>query len=129
MPHFVIECSENILRDVNAEEIMDIVYQTAEASGLFAENDIKVRIRSYADYKLGEGKEDFLHVFAYIMEGRTSKQKADLSRKIIEALDGILPSLSILSMNVADFDRSSYCNKALIDPGNTKGDRHFKGSS
>jgi len=45
------------------EELMDTVYDTADATGIFATNDIKVRIQSYQHYKLGNNKSNFLHVF------------------------------------------------------------------
>ena len=125
MPHFVIECSENLLAQKSPAEIMQAVYDTAEATGLFAENDIKVRIRPYDLYLLGRDKTDFMHVFAYIMEGRSTEQKAGLSRKIIEKLNGLFPQLSVLSMNVSDFEKATYSNKALIHPQNTDGNRHF----
>jgi 5-carboxymethyl-2-hydroxymuconate isomerase len=59
------------------------------------------------------------------MEGRSTEQKADLSRKIIEKLNTLFPAISILSMNIYDFEKATYCNKALIDPLNSTGDRHF----
>ena len=125
MPHFIIECSENLLVQKRPEEIMQAVYDTAEATGLFAVNDIKVRIRPYALYRLGNDKTGFLHVFGHIMEGRTTEQKADLSRKIIEKLNLLFPGISILSMNVSEFEKATYCNKALVHPLNTDKNRHF----
>lgn len=125
MPHFVVDCSVDILKSVPPQAILDTVYEVADSTGLFAKNDIKVRINSYENYKLGEGKTNFLHVFAHIMEGRTTEQKAALSRKVIERLNVLLPDLSILSMNISDFELATYCNKAMIDPANSKKDRHF----
>ena len=125
MPHFVIECSENIIGQKTPEEIMQAVYDAAEETGLFASNDIKVRVRSFKYFKLGEGKKDFIHVFGRVMEGRTDEQKANLARRIIERLNGLFPDASILSINIGQFDRATYCNKALIYPLNTTGDRHF----
>lgn len=104
---------------------MQAVYEIAEATGLFAKGDIKVRINPYNYYKLGEGKNDFLHVFGNIMEGRSKEQKANLSTKIIERLNQLLPDLAILSMNVRDFEKDTYSNKSLINPLNTSKDRHF----
>jgi 5-carboxymethyl-2-hydroxymuconate isomerase len=125
MPHFIIECSEDVLSLKTPEEIMQTVYEVAEATGLFAKNDIKVRLMPYKYYKLGETKKDFIHIFGNIMEGRSNTQKADLSRRVIERLNEIFPSISILSMNIIDFDLSTYCNKSLINPLNEKKDRHF----
>jgi 5-carboxymethyl-2-hydroxymuconate isomerase len=125
MPHFVIECSESVLIQKSPEEIMQAVYEVAEATGLFAKGDIKVRINPYKYYKLGETKNDFLHIFGNIMEGRNEAQKADLSKKIIERLNQLLPDIAILSMNVRDFEMATYSNKSLINPLNVSGDRHF----
>ena len=125
MPHFIIDCSENILGEKSPAEIMEAVYSEAEATGLFALNDIKVRIRPFQHYKLGETKKDFIHIFGNIMEGRTRDQKADLSRRIIERLNLMFPDISILSMNIREFEFSTYCNKSLINPLNPSNDRHF----
>ena len=126
MPHFIIDCSENVLQHKTAAEIMQTVYDTAEATGLFVKNDIKVRINPFQYYKLGDTKTGFLHVFGYVMEGRSAQQKADLSKRIVATLNELLPGLSVISMNVSEFEKSTYCNKALLDPLNTHGDRHFQ---
>lgn len=125
MPHFIIDCSENIIEQKSPEEIMQAVYDAAEATGLFAENDIKVRLRPFRYFKLGEGKTDFIHIFGNIIEGRSVEQKENLSRKIIERLNETFPDVSILSINISEFEKATYCNKALIHPLNTAGDRHF----
>ena len=104
---------------------MQAVYDVAEASGLFAVNDIKVRLRPYQYFMLAKGKRDFIHIFGYIMEGRRTEQKENLSRRIIERLNEMFPGLSILSINIGEFEQATYSNKALIHPLNTTGNRHF----
>jgi len=104
---------------------MQAVYEVAEATGLFAANDIKVRLRPYRYFKLGEGKKDFIHIFGNIMEGRSTEQKANLSRKMMGRLNEMFPDISILSMNIREFEKASYSNKALIHPLNRNNDRHF----
>jgi 5-carboxymethyl-2-hydroxymuconate isomerase len=125
VPHFIIDCSENIIEQKSPEQIMQAVYDVAEATGLFAANDIKVRLRPYQYFKLGKGKRDFIHISANIMEGRSTEQKAELSRKIIETLNGMFPQISILSINICEFEKATYINKALIHPLNKTRDRHF----
>lgn len=125
MPHFIIDCSESVIHQKTPDEIMQAVYDAAEASGLFAENDIKVRLRPYQYFKLGENKKDFIHIFGNIMEGRSTEQKAALSRSIIERLNEMFPKLSILSINIREFEQATYSNKALIHPLNKANDRHF----
>jgi len=126
MPHFIIDCSENIFEQKSPEEIMQAVYDAAEAAELFAVNDIKVRLRPFQYFKLGAGKKDFIHIFGYVMEGRSIEQKANLSRKIIDRLNKMLPDISILSINISEFEKATYSNKALIHPLNITSDRHFK---
>jgi 5-carboxymethyl-2-hydroxymuconate isomerase len=125
MPHFIIDCSEDIIASIPPEEIMQVVYEVAESTKLFADNDIKVRINSYKHFKLGEEKNNFIHIFGYIMEGRTKEQRADLSKKIISRLNELFPNISILSMNISEFEKATYYNKAMLHPMNTSGDRHF----
>ncbi len=114
MPHFIIDCSENIIEQQSPEEIMRAVYDAAAATGLFAVDDIKVRLRPFQYFKLGEGKRDFIHIFGNIMEGRSTAQKENLSRKIIERLNEMFPDVSILSINIREFEKATYSNKALI---------------
>lgn len=125
MPHFIIDCSQDILQLRTPEELLDAVYETADTTGLFASNDIKVRLQPYQYYRLGTGKKNFLHVFGYIMEGRTTEQKAHLSRQISIRLSELLPEISFLSVNINDFEAATYSNKALINPENIDKDRHF----
>jgi len=125
MPHFIIDCSQDILLQRTPDELMDAVYEAADATGLFAPNDIKVRLQPYQYYRLGTGKKDFLHVFGYIMQGRTTDQKAGLSKQISIRLSELLPDISFLSVTISDFEAATYSNKALINPENTGKDRHF----
>lgn len=125
MPHFIIDCSENIIEQESPEAIMQAVYDVAEATGLFAVNDIKVRLRPYQHFKLGKGKRDFIHIFGFIMESRSTEQKENLSRRIIERLNEMFPAIAILSINIAEFEKATYSNKALIHPLNMTRDRHF----
>jgi 5-carboxymethyl-2-hydroxymuconate isomerase len=114
MPHFVIDCSEQIIKLKSPEGIMQNVYNTAESTQLFDEGDIKVRINPFKHYNIGNTKNDFIHIFANIMEGRTSDQKAYLSKAIISELKSMFPNVPIISMNIRDFEKATYCNKSMI---------------
>ena len=126
MPHFIIDCSREILQERTAEEIMNAVYETADSTELFAANDIKVRLRPFEYYQLGKSKKNFIHIFGYIMEGRSTGQKANLSRLIIKRMVELFPETSFVSMNIFDFDFDTYCNRSLINPENKNNDRHFE---
>lgn len=114
MPHFVVDCSENILRIHSPEEILRQIHDTAEATGLFKKGDIKVRIRAFEYYTVGNTKSDFVHVFGNIMEGRTTGQKANLSRQIVTKLKEMFPEVPVISINIREFEKATYSNRNLV---------------
>ena len=114
MPHFVIDCSKNIIQIKSPKEIIQKVYDTAESSDLFDKGDIKVRINPYEYYNIGNTKDDFIHIFANIMEGRNVSQKKQLSEKIISGLKIMFPNVPIISINIRDFEKATYCNKSMV---------------
>lgn len=118
MPHFVLDCSESILRLADPDELMRSVYVAAESTGLFARSGvggIKVRLNPYRHYLNVDGHEHFVHVFANIMEGRTQEQKRQLSTAIVRTLRERLPTVAIISLNVRDFEKATYCNALAIE--------------
>lgn len=114
MPHFVIHCSEQIIKLETPQNIMQKVYDTAKSTGLFIPDDIKVRINPFQYYNTGNTKDDFIHVFANIMQGRNTEQKANLSRQIVSELKTMFPQVPIISINIRDFEKATYCNKSMI---------------
>jgi 5-carboxymethyl-2-hydroxymuconate isomerase len=114
MPHFVIDCSENIFNLKTPEEILQAVYDVAESTDLFADGDIKVRINPFTYFKLGDGKKDFIHIFGNIMEGRSISQRSDLSNKMITKLKSMFPGVPIISINLSEFEKATYCNRSMI---------------
>ena len=114
MPHFVIDCSENIIKIKSPEEIIQKVYDTAESTKLFDKGDIKVRINPFEYYNIGNTKNDFIHIFANIMEGRTVSQKSNLSERIVAELKLMFPDVPIISINIRDFEKATYCNKSMV---------------
>ncbi|MCW3465859.1 5-carboxymethyl-2-hydroxymuconate Delta-isomerase [Chitinophaga nivalis] len=114
MPHFVIDCSAAILQQKTPEEIMQAVYDVAESTGLFADGDIKVRINPFTHFKLGPTKENFIHVFGNIMGGRSITQRSELSHLVISKLVQLFPDVPIISMNVQEFEKATYCNRSMI---------------
>lgn len=114
MPHFIIDCSDNITSLKSPFEIMQKVYDTAESTQLFDKGDVKVRINPFKHYNTGNSKDDFIHIFANIMEGRTTNQKAHISKSIVTELKGMFPKVPIISINIRDFEKATYCNKLMI---------------
>ena len=114
MPHFVIDCSQNIIKIKSPNDIIQKVYDTAESTDLFDKEDIKVRINPFEYYNIGNTKDDFIHIFGNIMEGRSVSQKKNLSERIISGLKLIFPDVPIISINISDFEKATYCNKSMV---------------
>ncbi|MDT0552349.1 5-carboxymethyl-2-hydroxymuconate Delta-isomerase [Urechidicola vernalis] len=114
MPHFILDCTEQILKVREPREILQEVFETAFETGLFERNDIKVRLNSFQHSLVQGGDSDFIHVFGNIMEGRTDAQKADLSKRVVSKLKEMFPNVPIISMNIRDFEKASYCNKTMV---------------
>lgn len=114
MPHFILDCSERILEIQEPRKVLEAVFETAFATGLFGREDIKVRLNPFKHSLVQSGEADFIHVFGNIMEGRTAKQKANLSNVIVTKLNELFPDVPIISMNIRDFTKESYCNKTMV---------------
>ncbi|MDF2156452.1 5-carboxymethyl-2-hydroxymuconate Delta-isomerase [Algoriphagus sp. CAU 1675] len=114
MPHFVIDCSKSILQQETPEKIIQKVYDTAESTQLFDKGDIKVRINPFEYFTIGNSQEDFIHIFANIMEGRSIAQKKNLSERIVSELKLMFPEVPIISINIRDFEQATYCNKSMV---------------
>lgn len=114
MPHFIIDCSENVLRRRAADEIMQEVFDAALSTNLFIASEIKVRINPFTYYNNGNTLDDFIHVFSYIMEGRNNEQKGNLSKVIVTKLNALLPEVPVISINVMEFEKFNYFNKTMV---------------
>ncbi|WP_394129786.1 5-carboxymethyl-2-hydroxymuconate Delta-isomerase [Shewanella maritima] len=114
MPHFIIDCSEDVLDSYAENFILEQVFHVANDTGLFDPKDIKVRLNPYSTYTVNNQQQGFIHVFAHIMQGRNTQQKAHLSQQIVSKLVQMFPEFETVSMNITDFDKASYCNKASL---------------
>ena len=114
MPHFVIDCSPGVLTKRHPDEMLREVHRLAVESELFRVADIKVRVREYEHYLVAGERDDFIHIFANILDGRTVEQKADLSRAIVARLVEMFPDVPVISINVREFERATYMNRGLL---------------
>ncbi|WP_144395631.1 5-carboxymethyl-2-hydroxymuconate Delta-isomerase [Pleionea sediminis] len=115
MPHFIIHCTKDVLDIHDERMLIKEVHSVATKSGLFEEDDIKVRVQDFECYLVGGKNDDcFIHVFAHIMQGGTEAQKANLSRSIVKKLVDMFPSVTNIAMNVDEFTKSTYCNKSHL---------------
>jgi 5-carboxymethyl-2-hydroxymuconate isomerase len=114
MPHFVVDCSQDILRLQEEEEIIRRLHEVALSSGLFDEREIKVRVNAFAVYATGNRREDFIHVFSSVMQGRSVEQRANLSRLIVGELVAMFPQVANIATNVAEFEKATYFNRSML---------------
>ena len=114
MPHFVMDCSESILKSYDEEFIIEQIFLVASATHLFDDNDIKVRLNLFKKYSVGNKREDFIHVFASIMQGRTIEQKSMLSQAVVSKLADMFPNVPNIAMNISDFEKATYCNRTML---------------
>lgn len=114
MPHFVLDCSESILEIHSEEQIIQQVHIVANSTHLFNEGDVNVRVNVYKKYSVGNKKEDFIRVFANIMEGRSVEQKANLSKKVVQKLASMFPNVPNIAMSIREFEKATYCNRNMI---------------
>lgn len=114
MPHFVIDCSQAIFQVLDEESTLDRLHRTVSSTGLFDESDIKIRLHPFDAYAAGGRREDFIHVFAWIMQGRSVEQRAALSKAVVGELAGMFPQIPRIAMNVAEFEQATYFNRAMM---------------
>ncbi|MGY3571899.1 5-carboxymethyl-2-hydroxymuconate Delta-isomerase [Vibrio paucivorans] len=111
MPHCIIEHSPSI--DSNA--LNQLVFKGAMASKLFAPDgsDIKVRSLVYQSYQSGGRKQEFVHVSAKILSGRSEADKCLLSQCILKQLLELGLADASLTVEVVDIDRASYTKQIV----------------
>tara|TARA_Y100001963_G_scaffold44439_1_gene62376 strand:- start:259 stop:588 length:330 start_codon:yes stop_codon:yes gene_type:complete len=109
-----MDCSDQVFKVHEEKFLINQIHQVANSTGLFDENDIKVRLNPYKVYSVGNKQEDFIHVFAHIMQGRTSAQKAKLSKLMVNKLIELFPNVPNIAMNISDFEKATYCNRAML---------------
>lgn len=115
MPHFLLHTTQETISPEKEDDFLKAVHKEAVASGLFAEGDIKVRVERFEKSMVGgEINRSFLHVFGYVMEGRTTEMKAALSRAIVARLNEMLPDVEAIAMNIYDFEAATYLHKSKL---------------
>lgn len=114
MPHFIMDCSETVLKYHDEIFIIEQIHLVAKATGLFNERDIKARMNPFKTYTVGNNNEDFIHVFAHIMQGRTAEQKAKLSQQVVSKLVSLFPDIPNIAMSISDFEKATYCNRTML---------------
>ena len=106
MPNCIVEHSA----EIDGATLVPLVHRGALESKLFESegSDIKVRAIPYSNYQTGSVNINFVHVTLKILSGRNLDQKSNLSRLVLENIEGLLSSDCSISVEVVDIDRDSY---------------------
>lgn len=81
MPHFVIDCSSDILKLQNPTEVLQAVHTVAVASNLFDEADIKVRLNPFKEHYFEGVSKNLLFTFLLILWRVELKVKKQIYQK------------------------------------------------
>lgn len=108
MPHAVVEYSQDIETQFEAQALMQAVHMSLLSSAQFAEKDIKVRLYG-CDHALVAGESaTFIHITVYMLSGRSDETKKAITEHLLEVLKGLNLASASLSVDARDMDRSVY---------------------
>jgi len=113
MPHCVIEYAAEVSEQVSIDALMAAVHDAAFSTGLFPEYDIKTRAMAFDQYRTGQTDDNFVHVNVHLLSGRSDEQKADLSEKVLAAIEPLLPQVASVGVEIIDMHRGSYRKRVL----------------
>ena len=113
MPHLIVECSEHILKNGSADEIIEKIYNTVTAIDSFEKN-VMVRIIPYKHYTTLGTQDDFIYIFANILEGRTLENKKTFSKHVVTLLKEMFPTVPKISINIREFERATFVNNSMV---------------
>ena len=111
LPHLIVEYSANVEARVELDRLLDRLYETAVASGMFPLGGIRVRAYRADDYRIADCHEDngFVHVTAIVGAGRSLERRTEVSRQLFDALCDELSAAQAtsplaISFNMREFD-------------------------
>lgn len=111
MPHCIIEYTRDVEDKVDIKNLLDVAFDAVDGSGFFDKAAIKGRAIGFDIYKSGQDRDDYIHVKLRILSGRTTDQKKQLSKHILNALVPHVGDTKSLSVEIIDMDIESYVKK------------------
>mgnify|MGYP000170236963 CR=1 FL=1 len=108
MPHCIIEYSQEIEAEIEPSTLISSVYYGAQESGLFSDNDIKVRALAFNHFATGNLRQDFVHVTVKILSGRNLEQRKKLTQFIVAKLNDLFSKSISLTVEITEIEKESY---------------------
>lgn len=120
MPHFKIECSNNIAESLDARSLFSRLHPLLAELGPFQIADMKSRLMRHNDFFVSDGtpSKAFVHLELAILSGRDPQLKKNVSAKLLEFLKNeFQPSLGSrvcsFTVEIRDLDRDYYAKEAV----------------
>jgi len=111
MPHLVIEYSANLEDRLELDALLDRLYETSIATGMFPLGGIRIRAYRADHYRIADCHPDnaFVHVTAFVGAGRPLDRRQAAADTIFAALCQALGPLQeasplAISFNMREFD-------------------------
>ena len=114
MPHCVIETSSELRKIIDLDLLVKEIHDTTDESGLFEKGDVKSRLVISENYLVGGVKDQYVHIVAHILSGRSKIQMKSLADSIALKLCSLLPTVEMLSVEVREIDKNMYSNRKAV---------------
>ncbi|SFJ84406.1 5-carboxymethyl-2-hydroxymuconate Delta-isomerase [Celeribacter neptunius] len=111
MPHVVIDFSEGLERSHDMSRLCNDVFEALILDVEINAPALKIRARPQPYFKIGTEPATFAHATLYLLEGRDDETKARLSDIVLHAMDGVLPTVGSLSVDVRDMNTAAYAKR------------------
>jgi 5-carboxymethyl-2-hydroxymuconate isomerase len=106
MPHFTIQYSANLDKQIDMAKVVEVVRKAAVETGIFPLGGIRVRAVRCEHYAIGDGNPDlaFLDMLLRLGEGRDLKTRKEAGEYIFRALSAYLDPVFAKGKFALSFD-------------------------
>ena len=120
MPHFVLECSDNIVETIDTKELFAALHELLISSGPFNLQEIKSRVLRHKEYFIADGAPEkaFVHLTLCILQGREIGLQKTIGNKVLEFLKEQFRSSAetlelALSLEIREMSRETYFKETV----------------
>jgi|GEM_PF-4703804 len=118
MPQITVECTPGVTEVMIPDVLLPGVQEAAVASGVIPLANLKLRLYVTQHYLVQGEHKDFVHVSVALLAGRTKEELAHLSKLIWDYLDGALPGIENITVDVRETTPGIYRRR---EPGAADG--------
>jgi 5-carboxymethyl-2-hydroxymuconate isomerase len=120
MPHVILEYSAELAAKHDIASLVNELFETAAASGVFGRQDIRARAVPAEHTVSGAAVPGFAHVTLRLMDGRPDDVKRELADSLLTVLERNLPGVGALSVYPEEIEREIYARRVTYK-GNDHG--------